>query len=63
MSLILAAEESTSVTKAVLFNARGNVLHKVARYHRQIYPQPRWDEIAKGNRTRLAKLTSVSGVL
>jgi len=44
MSLILAIDQSTSATKAVLFDARGKVLNKAARSHRQIYPQPGWVE-------------------
>jgi glycerol kinase len=44
MSLILAIDQSTSATKAVLFDARGKVLDKSARSHRQIYPQPGWVE-------------------
>jgi glycerol kinase len=44
MSLILAIDQSTSATKAVLFDARGKVLDKASRNHRQIYPQPGWVE-------------------
>ena len=44
MSLILAIDQSTSATKAVLFDARGKVLHKASKAHRQIYPQPGWVE-------------------
>ena len=44
MSLILAIDQSTSATKAVLFDARGKVLDKVSKAHRQIYPQPGWVE-------------------
>ena len=44
MSLILAIDQSTSATKAVLFDARGKVLDKASRAHRQIYPQPGWVE-------------------
>jgi glycerol kinase len=44
MSLILALDQSTSATKAVLFDARGRVLDKASRNHRQIYPQPGWVE-------------------
>ncbi len=76
MPLILAVDQSTSTTKAVLFDARGNVLDKAARNHRQIYPQPGWvehdaeeiwrnvlavvGEIAKRNRAKLAKLAALS---
>ena len=44
MSLILAIDQSTSATKAVLFDARGKVLDKASKAHRQIYPQPGWVE-------------------
>ncbi len=76
MSLILALDQSTSATKAILFNATGKVLDKVSRDHRQIYLQPGWvehdaeeiwrnvlaviGEIAKRNRTKLSKLTALS---
>ena len=76
MSLILAIDQSTSATKAFLFDARGNVLDKASRNHRQIYPQPGWvehdaeeiwknvlaviGEIAKHNRAQLAKLAALS---
>lgn len=76
MSLILALDQSTSATKAVLFDARGKVLDKASRNHRQIYPQPGWvehdaeeiwqnvlavvGEIAKRNRAKLSKLAALS---
>lgn len=76
MSLILALDQSTSATKAVLFDARGKVLDKASRNHRQIYPQPGWvehdadeiwknvvavvGEITKRNRTKLNKLAALS---
>lgn len=76
MSLILAIDQSTSATKAVLFDARGKALDKAALNHRQIYPQPGWvehdaeeiwrnvlavvREIAERNPARLKKLAGVS---
>lgn len=76
MSLILALDQSTSATKAILFDAKGNILDKASRNHRQIYPQPGWvehdaeeiwknvlaviGEIAKRNRTKLSKLAALS---
>ncbi len=76
MSLILAIDQSTSATKAVLFSAAGKVLDKAARSHRQIYPQPGWvehdaeeiwqnvhavvREVAKRNRKSLPKLAGLS---
>ena len=44
MSLILAIDQSTSATKAVLFDSVGKILDKTSREHRQIYPQPGWVE-------------------
>jgi len=44
MSLILAIDQSTSATKAILFDAKGKILDKATRHHRQIYPQPGWVE-------------------
>jgi len=44
MSLILAIDQSTSATKAVLFDLAGKVVDKTARDHRQIYPQSGWVE-------------------
>ncbi|MFO1477228.1 MAG: glycerol kinase GlpK [Verrucomicrobiota bacterium] len=76
MSLILALDQSTSATKAVLFDARGAVLDEVARVHRQIYPRPGrvehnadeiWRnvlgvirEIVRRNRSRLGALAALS---
>lgn len=76
MSLILAIDQSTSATKAILFDAHGKVLDKASRSHRQIYPQPGWvehdaeeiwqnvlaviGELAGRNCTRIAKLTALS---
>jgi len=44
MSCVLAIDQSTSSTKAVLFDAQGGVIDKAARDHPQIYPQPGWVE-------------------
>ncbi len=44
MNYILAIDQSTSATKAVIFDARGKVLDKSSKTHRQIYPQPGWVE-------------------
>lgn len=76
MSFILALDQSTSATKAVLFDAKGKILDKASRNHRQIYPQPGWvehdaeeiwrnvlavvGEIAKRNRAKLSKLAALS---
>jgi glycerol kinase len=44
MPLILALDQSTSATKAILFDAQGQVLDRASRDHQQIYPQPGWVE-------------------
>jgi len=44
MSLILAIDQSTSATKAILFNEGGELIDQTAVPHRQIYPQPGWVE-------------------
>ncbi len=44
MSLVLAIDQSTSATKALLFDAAGRVIHRASREHRQLYPQPGWCE-------------------
>ena len=76
MSLILAIDQSTSATKAVLFDAKGKILDKASRSHRQIYPQPGWVEhdaeeiwrnvlavirkVVGRNRTKLSQLAGLS---
>jgi len=76
MSLILAIDQSTSATKAVLFDANGKVLDQAARDHRQIYPRPGWVEhdaeeiwrnvlavirdVVGRNRRRLARIVGLS---
>jgi glycerol kinase len=76
MPLILAIDQSTSATKAVLFDAAGKVLDKTSREHRQIYPQPGWvehdpeeiwknvltviREIAKHNQSKISQLAGLS---
>ena len=44
MSTILALDQSTSATKAILFDATGQVLDQAALPHAQHYPQPGWVE-------------------
>lgn len=76
MDLILTLDQSTSATKSILFDARGRVLDKASRPHRQIYPQPGWvehdageiwrnvlaviREMAGRHRARLAKIAALS---
>lgn len=44
MPLILALDQSTSATKALLFDESGRRLDRESREHRQYYPQPGWVE-------------------
>lgn len=44
MRCLLALDQSTSATKAVLLDLNGEVLHFASREHRQLYPQPGWVE-------------------
>ncbi len=76
MSLILTIDQSTSATKAILFDAAGRIMDRASRPHRQIYPRPGWVEhdadeiwrnvlavirlIARRKPRRLAQLTALS---
>ena len=42
--MIISVDQSTSATKALLFDESGNRLHRTNREHRQYYPQPGWVE-------------------
>jgi len=44
MPLILALDQSTSATKALLFEADGRLVDRESAEHRQFYPQPGWVE-------------------
>lgn len=44
MSLVLAIDQSTSATKALLFTAEGRVVDQESAEHRQLHPQPGWVE-------------------
>src|SRR5262245_1338040 len=44
MAAIVAIDQSTSATKAILFDDHGRVIDKASREHRQLYPQPGWVE-------------------
>lgn len=44
MSFFLAIDQSTSATKALLFDDKGTVLDKASRDHDQLYPQPGYVE-------------------
>jgi glycerol kinase len=44
MQCLLAIDQSTSATKALLLSFEGEVLESASREHRQLYPQPGWVE-------------------
>lgn len=44
MPLVLAIDQSTSATKALLFDDSGRCLDRESREHRQHYPEPGWVE-------------------
>lgn len=44
MACVLAIDQSTSATKAALFDLAGDVLDSAGRRHEQYYPQPGWVE-------------------
>jgi glycerol kinase len=44
MPLFLALDQSTSATKALLFDEQGRTLDRESREHQQHYPQPGWVE-------------------
>ncbi|MBI1281533.1 MAG: glycerol kinase GlpK [Anaerolineaceae bacterium] len=44
MSAILAIDQSTSATKALLFDTEGYLLDRTSAEHRQYYPKPGWVE-------------------
>lgn len=44
MTAILAIDQSTSATKALLFNTAGDLIDKTSIEHKQYYPQPGWVE-------------------
>ncbi len=44
MQFILALDQSTSATKALLFDTLGTLVDKVSVEHQQYYPQPGWVE-------------------
>lgn len=44
MPNVLAIDQSTSATKALIFDVRGGLLAKASKSHEQIYPRPGWVE-------------------
>lgn len=66
MPLYLALDQSTSATKALLFDAAGECLDREAREHQQHYPQPGWvehdaDEIWRNTKAILGNLLRRQG--
>jgi len=64
---ILTIDQSTSATKAVLFDQQGRVKHRVGIEHAQFYPQPGWaehdaNEILRNTRSAAQRVVSESGV-
>ena len=41
---ILVIDQGTSTTKVILFNRKGQVVHRCNRVHKQYYPNPGWVE-------------------
>jgi glycerol kinase len=61
MSHVLALDQSTSATKALLYDSSGNLIDKTSLEHQQIYPQPGWvehdaDEIWRNTLATLTEL-------
>ena len=44
MRTILAIDQSTSASKAILYDTNGQLIDKVSLPHKQIYPQLGWVE-------------------
>ncbi|NSW52233.1 MAG: glycerol kinase GlpK [Anaerolineae bacterium] len=67
-NLFLAIDQSTSATKALLFNFQGELIDQASLPHRQIYPQPGWvehdaEEIYRNVIAAAAQLMAKSTVL
>jgi glycerol kinase len=61
MQKILAIDQSTSATKALLYDTSGKLIDKASIEHKQIYPQPGWvehdaEEILRNTFGAIAKL-------
>jgi len=65
---ILAIDQSTSCTKALLYDVAGNLLEKVSIDHRQVYPEPGWvehdaDQLWQNTLTALRTLVEKTGAV
>ncbi|MFC1569433.1 glycerol kinase GlpK [bacterium] len=63
--LILAIDQSTSGTKAIIFDSQGKVVHRCTEDHEQYYPQPDWvehdpEEIYEKTKLAIQKVLSES---
>jgi len=63
MPYVIAIDQSTSATKALLFDAEGRLIDRESRDHRQHYPQPGWvehdaEEIWQNTRAAIGALTA-----
>src|SRR5688572_5265967 len=61
MSCVLAIDQSTSTTKALLFDTSGGLIDRASVEHQQYYPQPGWvehdaDEIYRNTLAAVRKL-------
>lgn len=64
---ILAIDQSTSGTKVLLVNEKGNILHKCSKSHKQFYPQAGWVEhdpvqIYENVKELMKELVQTSGI-
>ena len=67
MKYTIAIDQSTSATKAMLFTAKAELVHRVSVEHQQYYPQPGWvehdpEEILQNTGTAVRKLLEKSGI-
>lgn len=63
---ILAIDQSTSATKAILFAEDGQLLHRITLSHQQYYPRPGWvehdpEEIFQNTLAAIGQLLAVFG--
>src|SRR5206468_2829146 len=67
MPQILAIDQSTSATRALVFDASCNLVQESSVEHRQIYPQPGWvehdaEEIWQNTLSAIAKLNAIDPI-
>jgi len=64
---ILSIDQSTSGTKAIIFDEKGTLIHRVTEYHKQYYPKPGWvehdaEEILQRTLDAIRKVLEESGI-